>query len=248
MTRPECPQRLRRPREGAGLGQGDRFLDGKGKPLPLREAINSGKSVGVPGLLRVMELAHQKHGKLPWAKLFEPTIRLAESGFPVSERLHTVIKLDKTLRANANARAYFYDAAGEPLAVGATLKNPAFAAVLRRVAKEGPDAFYKGEIARDISAAVNGQAQPGGMTLQDIAGYQARERAVLCGTYRAYKVCGMPPPSSGGIAVLAMLGALERFPMSTVRPNSAPTRCTCFPKPAAWPMPTATTTWATRTL
>jgi gamma-glutamyltranspeptidase/glutathione hydrolase len=201
--------------------QGDRFLDSKGKPLPLRDAISSGKSVGVPGLLRVMELAHQKHGKLPWAKLFEPTIRLAESGFPVSERLHTVIKLDKTLRANANAKAYFYDAAGEPLAVGATLKNPAFAAVLRRVAKEGPDAFYKGEIARDISTAVNNQPNPGGMTVQDIAAYQAKERAVLCGTYRAYKVCGMPPPSSGGIAVLAMLGALERFPMSTVRPNSA---------------------------
>ncbi|EJL83670.1 gamma-glutamyltranspeptidase [Polaromonas sp. CF318] len=200
--------------------RGDRFLDAKGKPLPLRDAINSGKSVGVPGLLRVMELAHQKHGKLPWARLFEPTIRLAENGFAVSERLHHVIKLDKTLRANANARAYFYDAAGEPLAVGATLKNPAFAAVLRRVAKEGPDAFYKGEIARDISAAVNGQAQPGDMTPQDIAAYQARERAVLCGHYRAYKVCGMPPPSSGGIAVLAMLGALERFPMSGVRPNS----------------------------
>ncbi|SFU80406.1 gamma-glutamyltransferase 1 . Threonine peptidase. MEROPS family T03 [Polaromonas sp. YR568] len=200
--------------------KGDRFLDSKGKPLALRDAINSGKSVGVPGLLRVMELAHQKHGKLPWAKLFEPTIRLAESGFPVSERLHTVIKLDKTLRANANAKAYFYDAAGEPLAVGATLKNPAFAAVLRRVAKEGPDAFYKGEIARDISNAVNSQAQPGGMTVQDIADYQAKERTVLCGTYRVYKVCGMPPPSSGGIAVLAMLGALERFPMSTVRPNS----------------------------
>jgi len=198
----------------------DRFLDARGKPLPLKDAINSGKSVGVPGLLRVMELAHQKHGKLPWAKLFEPTIRLAENGFAVSERLHHVIKLDKTLHTNANARAYFYDAAGEPLAVGATLKNPAFAAVLRRVAKEGPDAFYKGEIARDISTAVNSQAQPGDMTPQDIAGYQARERTVLCGAYRAYKVCGMPPPSSGGIAVLAMLGALERFPLAGVRPNS----------------------------
>lgn len=200
--------------------RGDRFLDAGGKPLALKDAINSGRSVGVPGLLRVMEMAHRKHGKLPWAKLFEPTIRLAESGFPVSERLHTVIRLDKTLRANRNARAYFYDAAGEPLAVGATLKNPAFAAVLKRVAKEGPDAFYKGEIARDVAAAVNGQPQPGNMTLDDITNYQARERTVLCGNYRSYKVCGMPPPSSGGIAVLAMLGALERFPMSTVRPNS----------------------------
>lgn len=199
---------------------GDRFIGPNGKPVSLREAINSGKSVGVPGLLRVMELAHKQHGKLPWARLFEPTIRLAEAGFPVSPRLHTLIGAEASLRNDANARAYFFNADGTPLAVGTILKNPAFAQVLRRVAKEGPDAFYKGEIARDIAAAVTGHPKPGDMTEADLANYQAKQREVLCGTYRAHKVCGMPPPSSGGIAVLAMLGILERFPMSQVRPGS----------------------------
>jgi gamma-glutamyltranspeptidase/glutathione hydrolase len=199
---------------------GDRFIGANGKPVGLRDAINSGKSVGVPGLLRVMELAHKQHGKLPWARLFEPTIRLAEAGFPVSPRLNTQIAAEASLKNDANARAYFFNADGTPLAVGANLKNPAFAAVLRRVAKEGPDAFYKGDIARDIAAAVTGHAKPGDMTEADLANYQAKQRDVLCGTYRAHKVCGMPPPSSGGMAVLAMLGVLERFPLSQVRPNS----------------------------
>lgn len=199
---------------------GDRFIGANGKPVSLREAINSGKSVGVPGLLRVMELAHKQHGKLPWARLFEPTIRLAEAGFPVSPRLNTLIAAEASLKNDANARAYFFNADGTPLAVGTNLKNPAFAQVLRRVAKEGPDAFYKGEVARDIAAAVTGHPKPGDMTEADLANYRAKQREVLCGTYRAHKVCGMPPPSSGGIAVLAMLGMLERFPMSQVRPGS----------------------------
>ncbi len=200
--------------------QPDRFMLGNGKPMSLRDAINSGKSVGVPGLIRVMELAHKQHGKLPWARLFEPTIRLAEAGFPVSDRLNKLIASDAYLKDDPATRAYFFDAEGKPLAVGTILKNPAFAAVLRRVAKEGPDAFYKGEIARDIVAAVTGHRKPGDMTEQDLAAYGAKQREVLCGNYRAYKVCGMPPPSSGGIAVLAMLGMLERFPMDKVRPNS----------------------------
>ncbi len=198
----------------------DRFMGANGKPLALRDAINSGKSVGVPGLLRVMELAHQKQGKLPWARLFEPAIRLAESGFQVSQRLNVLIASDKLLAEDPVTRAYFFNADGTPLAVGTLLKNPAFAATLRRVAKEGPDAFYKGEIARDIAAAVTGHRKPGDMTEADIANYSAKQREVLCGNYRAYKVCGMPPPSSGAIAVLAILGVLERFPMDKVRPNS----------------------------
>lgn len=198
----------------------DRFLDGSGKPQRLQDAINSGKSVGVPGLLRVMELAHKQHGKLPWARLFEPTIRLAEAGFPVSPRLHKLVAGDATLKNDAAARAYFFNPDGTPLAVGATLRNPAFAAVLRRVAAEGADAFYRGEIARDIVSAVTGHARPGDMTEADLAAYQAKQREALCGNYRAHRVCGMPPPSSGGIAVLAMLGMLERFPLSQVRPNS----------------------------
>jgi gamma-glutamyltranspeptidase/glutathione hydrolase len=199
----------------------DRFLDNAGKPMRLQEAINSGKSVGVPGLLRVLELAHQQHGKLPWARLFEPTIRLAEAGFPVSPRLHQLVSGDERLRNEPAARAYFFDADGKPLAVGATLRNPAFAAVLRRVAKEGTDAFYKGEIARDIVAAVNGHVRSGDMTETDLAAYQAKRRDPVCGAYRGHRLCGMPPPSSGSTAVLAMLGMLERFPMREVRPGSA---------------------------
>lgn len=199
----------------------DRFIDATGKPMRLQDAINSGKSVGVPGLLRVMELAHRQHGKLPWARLFEPTIRLAEAGFPVSPRLNRLIAVDPALKNEPAARAYFFTPEGEPLPVGSTLKNPAFAAVLRRVANEGTDAFYKGEVARDIVAAVNAHRRAGDMTEEDLAGYQAKQREAVCGTYRAHRLCGMPPPSSGGVAVLAMLGMLERFPMAQVRPGSA---------------------------
>lgn len=198
----------------------DRFMAANGKPVPFRDAVNSGKSVGVPGLLRVMELAHRQQGKLPWARLFEPVIRLAEAGFPVSPRLHVQIAGDKLLLDDPVTRAYFFNPDGTPLAVGSVLKNPTFAATLRRVATEGPDAFYKGEVARDIVAAVTGHRRPGDMTEADMSQYAAKQRDVLCGNYRAYKVCGMPPPSSGGIAVLAILGVLEQFPMAQVRPNS----------------------------
>jgi gamma-glutamyltranspeptidase/glutathione hydrolase len=198
----------------------DRFIGADGKPLGLRDAINSGKSVGVPGLLRMMQLAHSKQGRLPWGRLFEPAIRLAESGFPVSARLNALIAYDAPLAQDPVTRAYFFGADGKPLAVGTLLRNPALAAVLRRVASEGPDAFYKGEIAADIVAAVNGHKLPGDMTTADLLAYGAKEREVLCGKYRAFKVCGMGPPSSGGIAVIAMLGMLERFPMAQLRPNS----------------------------
>lgn len=199
----------------------DRFIGADGKLMNFRDAINSGKSVGVPGLLRMMQLAHSKQGKLPWARLFEPTIRLAESGFAVSARLNALIASDAPLKEDPVTRAYFFGPDGKPLAVGTILTNPAFAAVLRRVASEGPDAFYKGEIARDIVAAVTGHKSPGDMTGADLLNYDAKEREVLCGNYRSYKVCGMGPPSSGGIAVIAMLGMLERFPMAQVRSNSS---------------------------
>jgi gamma-glutamyltranspeptidase/glutathione hydrolase len=199
----------------------DRFMLEGGKPMALRDAIHSGKSVGVPGLLRLMELAHREQGKLPWPRLFEPTIRLARSGFAVSERLNKLIASDPFLKDDPTARAYFFDAEGKPLAVGTTLRNQAFADVLQRVAKEGPDAFYRGEVARDIVAAVRSHRRPGDLTEQDLLAYRAKQREVLCGSYRAYRICGMPPPSSGGIAVLALLGVLERFPMGQVRPNSA---------------------------
>lgn len=199
----------------------DRFLGPDGTPMGIGEAIASGRSVGVPGVLRMLELAHAKHGRLPWKRLFEPAIRLAEQGFAVSPRLHRLIAADPLLRRNAAARAYFYLPGGNPLPVGHRLRNPELAAVLRRVAHEGPDAFYRGDIARDIVAAVGSQPKPGDITEADLAAYRALEREAVCGSYRAHRVCGMPPPSSGGIAVLAILGLLERFDMAKVRPNSS---------------------------
>jgi gamma-glutamyltranspeptidase/glutathione hydrolase len=199
----------------------DRFLKPDGSPMGIGEAIASGRSVGVPGVLRVLALAHEKHGRLPWRRLFEPAIRLAEDGFAVSPRLNRLIAADPLLRRNAAARTYFYLPEGDPLPVGHRLRNPELAAVLRRVADEGPEAFYRGGIARDIVAAVAALPSPGDLTEQDLAGYRAVEREAVCGGYRAHRICGMPPPSSGGIAVLEILGVLEHFPMGRLRPASS---------------------------
>jgi gamma-glutamyltranspeptidase/glutathione hydrolase len=202
-----------------------RFVGADGKPMSLGEAIRSGRSVGVPGLLRVLQLAHAKHGQLPWATLFEPAIRLAEEGFPVSPRLHVQLRSDRILPFNGASRAYFYLPNGNPLPVGHQLKNPVFAAVLRRIAREGPDAFYRGSVARDIvaavAAAVDRHGRPGDLTEQDLASYRALEREALCAYYRAHRICGMPPPSSGGIGVLAILGVLEHHPIAAARPGSS---------------------------
>jgi gamma-glutamyltranspeptidase/glutathione hydrolase len=199
----------------------DRFLRRDGKPMPIGEAINSGRSVGVPGLLRVLHLAHGKHGRLPWARLFEPAIRLAEDGFEVSPRLHAQIGKDPFLRLHAATRTYFFLPDASPLPAGFLLKNPQFAAVLRQVALQGPDAFYLGPVARDIVAAVAAHPRPGDLSLEDLAAYRALEREPACGGYRGYRICGMPPPSSGGIAVLAILGVLEHFPLAGLRPDSS---------------------------
>jgi gamma-glutamyltranspeptidase/glutathione hydrolase len=198
----------------------DRFLDKEGKPLGFYDAVVGGKSVGVPGTLRLLELAHRQHGKLPWAKLFEPAIALAQNGFAVSPRLHMLIGADHRLIQD-RARAYFFNADGAPLAVGQMLANPAFAATLKRIAEEGADALYKGEIARDIVETVRSHpTNPGDLTETDLAGYKVKVREPVCGRYRAYKVCGMPPPSSGGITVLQILGILEPFDMKALGVNS----------------------------
>jgi gamma-glutamyltranspeptidase/glutathione hydrolase len=199
----------------------DRFLRPDGTPMGIGEAIFSGRSVGVPGVLRMLALAHARHGRLPWGRLFEPAIRLAEHGFAVSPRLHGLIASDPLLPRLPAARAYFYLPDGRPLPIGHLLKNPELAAVLRRVAAEGPDAFYTGDIAHDIAAAIAAQPKPGDLTEQDLAAYRAIEREPVCGGYRGLRICGMPPPSSGGIAVLAMLGILERFDLPAVRAGSS---------------------------
>ncbi len=190
-----------------------------GRPLPFVEAVNSGLSVGTPGLLRVLELAHQRHGRLPWARLFAPAMALAERGFPVSARLHRQIAGNRGLQAQEPARAYFYPD-GQAAPVGHLLKNPAYADVLRRVAQQGADAFYQGEIAVDIAAAVHAHARPGTLAAVDLAAYRALERAPACGAYRAYRICGMGPPSSGAITVLQMLGMLAQHQPATMQPMS----------------------------
>jgi gamma-glutamyltranspeptidase / glutathione hydrolase len=198
----------------------DRFLDRDGKPLEFYDAVVGGKSVGVPGTLRMLELAHRQYGKLPWAKLFDAAIGLAERGFPVSPRLYAAIAGETHLTQD-RAHAYFFNADGSPLAVGQTLKNPAFAATLKRIAEEGADAFYKGDIARDIVETVRSYpTNPGDITEADLAGYKAKVREPVCGRYRVYKVCGMPPPSSGGITVLEILGILEPFDLKSLGAQS----------------------------
>lgn len=199
----------------------DRFLGPDGKPMQHKDAVVGGKSVGVPGTLRVLELAHRRHGKLSWSTLFAPAIKLAEEGFIVSPRLARAIAGDAYLARSNATRNYFYDRDGKPLAAGARLRNPELAVVLRRIAREGPDAFYHGAIAHDIVATIAAHpANPGDMTEEDLARYQAKVRTPVCGHYRAYRICGMPPPSSGGITVLEILGALEHFDMPALAPSS----------------------------
>jgi gamma-glutamyltranspeptidase / glutathione hydrolase len=198
-----------------------RFLGADGRPLEWPAAVVGGKSVGVPGLLRLLELAHRRHGKLPWAELFEPAIRLAEKGFPISPRLNALIAADRFLPLDDNARRYFYLPDGKAKPAGMLLKNPEFAAVLKRVAAGGADAFYRGEIARELAAAVRGHKRaPGDLVESDFSAYSAIRREPLCGAYRRWKVCGMPPPSSGGFAVLQILEILERFDLRSLKPGS----------------------------
>ncbi|MGB3288217.1 MAG: gamma-glutamyltransferase [Burkholderiaceae bacterium] len=197
----------------------DRFMK-DGKAIPFREAVNSGRSVGVPGVVAVLGLMHDQHGRASWASLFQPAIELAERGFPVSPRLHALLKKDSDLPRQAAAAAYFYDAQGQPWPVGHVLKNPAFAAALRRIAADGPRAFYEGRTARDIVAAVASHAVPGDLSLADLSGYRAKARQPLCAPYKAYVLCGMPPPSSGPLAVIQMLEILSHTPIAGLSPVS----------------------------
>ncbi len=198
------------------------FLDAAGQPRAHFDPIPGGLSVGIPGVVRMLALAHKKYGKLPWAKLFDPAIRLAEKGFPVGPKMVRQIKaMQSRVSDMPDIRARFFHADGTPLAEGETYKNPEYAATLKKIAKDGPDAFYKGEIAQAIVDAVHhAPKNQGGMTLADLAGYRARERAPVCGDYRQYHLCSMGPPSSGGIAVLQMLGMLQRFPSEQLTPGT----------------------------
>ena len=218
-------------RETAPAGATEQLLlKADGTPMAFRDAQIGGRSVATPGVLRALEMAHRKSGRLQWARLFEPAIRLSEQGFAISPRLHGLIAADRFIAQSPDMAAYFLDADGSPKAIGTLLKNPALAAVFRRIAKEGPDVLYQGPIAEEIARKVQGHANPGSLSLADLDGYAARERAPLCTDYKQWKVCGMPPPSSGGIAVAQILGTLQALeardprlaiaPMTPVRSGS----------------------------
>jgi len=189
----------------------NQFLDNNDKPLNYGQAVFLGTSVGVPSLLKGLALLHQKYGSLEWNKLFLPTIRLAKEGFLISPRLHTLIVKDPFLLKNTNASRYFFDKDLNPLPIGYLLKNPELAKVLEEVSIYGVAKFYEGEIAKDITRAVQQHQTPGGLNEDDLKQYQAVERKVVCGPYRSWKICGMAPPSSGGITLISMLGILQNF-------------------------------------
>ena len=202
-------------RETAPAAAGERlFLGADGRPLPLREAQRSGLAVGVPGAVAAWAAAHAQGGRLPWAQLLQPAIALAEAGAPIGARLHRQLGETPTLRDDARAAALYFRADGTPRAVGERVANPALAAVLRRIAAEGAAAMHHGAVAEDLARRVrSASAGPGGLSTADLAGYRAVEREPLCVDWRErWRVCGFPPPSSGGLAVAQMLGLWAALP------------------------------------
>ncbi|WP_068545474.1 gamma-glutamyltransferase [Thalassotalea crassostreae] len=199
----------------------DLFLNEQGQPVRWIDAIVGGRSVGVPGVLKALELAHQKHGKLPWSELFIDAINLAEQGFIVSERLSKLLslKLNPGLLQLQPAKQYFYPN-NRALVAGTRLFNPQLAHVYKEIAKNGADVFYQGWLAKNIVKAVQNSARaPGRLTTGDLSAYHAKEVDAVCGGYRQYKVCGMAPPSSGGISVLQILKQLEQFDIKDMPVN-----------------------------
>ena len=197
------------------------FVGADGKPMTFIDGVVGGRSVGVPGTVRMLEMAHRQHGKLPWAQLFVPAITLAEGGFKVSARLATLLKTEQHLKKDPVAAAYFYQPNGEPLAAGSLLRNQPLADVLKKIAAGGSKALLEGDVAQAIVTKVQGHpTNPGKLSLADLAGYQAKKREPICHDYRAqardYRICGMPPPSSGAIAVGQILGILNHTPASTL--------------------------------
>jgi gamma-glutamyltranspeptidase / glutathione hydrolase len=185
----------------------------EGREMTLMQSVVGGRSVGTPGVLRALALAHRLHGRLAWRTLFEPAIQLAEEGFAISPRLAALLGegMAQPLRRDPQAAAYFFNADGTPKAAGTRLRNPELAAVLRAVAEHGERAFYEGALAQAIASRVQTHARnPGGLSVADLAGYRAVQREPLCFEYKAWRLCGMPPPSSGALAIGQMLGMIEQ--------------------------------------
>ncbi len=190
----------------------DHFLDKDGKPLGFAKAIGTGLAIGIPGLVKLLEHTHKKHGKLPWKQLFEPAITLSEKGFPVSPRLNKLLSSEKAETFGQKARSYFYDEAGQARPVGFILKNPEFAATLKLIANDGAKVFYQGEISKSLVQTVDVFSKgKNGMALTDLSSYEVKERAPVCVKYRKHKVCGMGPPSSGAHTIGMVLKLIEPY-------------------------------------
>ena len=197
------------------------FLAPDGSPRDWRDAAVGGLPVGVPGVVRMLERAHRAHGRTPWARLFDPAIALAERGFTVSPRLARMIAGNPDLARFEAARGYFFRPDGTPKEAGESLVNHAYAETLRAIARDGADALHEGPIAAQIVAAVRGDpVNPGLLTLSDLARYRALDRPPVCLEYRRHLVCGMGPPSSGGLTMLQTLGLLGRFDLTSLAPGS----------------------------
>lgn len=210
-------------RETAPLAATPRlFQDAQGKPLDFFEAVVGGRSVGVPGTPALMAEAHKRWGRAEWPTLFDDAIRLAEEGFPVSPRLAGLVARDAARLGRFPATRDYFLPGGVAIKTGETLRNPIYADTLRILARAGPDTFYTGDIAADIVEAVQGaEGNPGQLSRVDLAVYSVRERPAVCVPYREYEVCGMGPPSSGGITVGQILGMLASYDLAALGPDSA---------------------------
>lgn len=198
------------------------FMGDDGKPMGFYDAAFGGRAVGTPGLLRMVEQLHQWQGKLPWADLFYPAIKLAEQGFTVSPRLHDMLMAERGgFETDVKTKLYFYPDVVTPLEVGSIKRNPEYAITLRKISQNGTADFYEGDIAKDIVKKVQ-EARPnrGLLSIEDMEGYRPVERRAVCGGYRGYKICSMGQPSSGGLTLLMALGMIEKFNLAAWGPNN----------------------------
>ena len=210
-------------RETAPQSASDKiFLDANGKPREFSDVVHGGLSVGTPGLLKLLKAVHEKYGKLPWEELFDPAIKIADVGFPMENRITVITDNLNSLKKFDPLAKFYYDKDGKSKPIGDLIKNPELSDTFKIIAKEGIDSFYNGKIADDIVAAVkDSKINPGYLSKQDLEDYQIKEGDLICGTYRVkYKICSMPLPSSGGVTMLQILGILENFDLSKIKPSS----------------------------
>ena len=199
------------------------FRDASGEPLGFLEAWQSGRSVGAPGVIAMLAMAHDEHGTLDWAAGFDEAARLAEDGFPVAPRLSNIaarIAEFSQIDEREPTASYFYDEDGQARAVGSILTNPEYAETARAIGENWRN-FYEGEIAEAIITGVQMEPHPGLLTLEDLSSYAPVRREAICQPYRRYQICSAPPPSSGAVATTVIPRLLERFDMASTGPDTA---------------------------